>query len=185
MRQDVLVRDAGADDARSIAEVHVDGWRWGYRDLVAEAVLEGLTVDEFARQWTQRLARAPEDSFILVAERDSRVAGFASAGRPGPGQDLPIGTAQLHYLYVRQNVAATGVGRALMDAVLVRVQAGGYKILSVWVLRDNLRARRFYQAAGFQPDGTEEDHRHPTVTVVMRSVRYRRPFPRSPGAKGS
>jgi ribosomal protein S18 acetylase RimI-like enzyme len=183
MRRDVLVRDARADDARSIAEVHVDGWRWGYRDLVAEAVLEGLTVNEFARQWTQRLARTPEDSFILVAERDSSVVGFASAGRPGPGQDLPTGTAQLHYLYVRQNVAATGVGRALIDVVLGRVQARGYKILSLWVLRDNWRARRFYQAAGFQPDGTEEDHRHPTVPVVMRSVRYRRRFPRSPGAK--
>lgn len=78
MRWGVLVRDARADDARSIAEVHVDRWRWGHRDLVAEAVLAGLTVSEFARQWTDRRAKTPEDSFILVAERDSRVVGFAT-----------------------------------------------------------------------------------------------------------
>jgi hypothetical protein len=35
MRRDVLVRDPRADDARSIAEIHIDRWRWGYRDLVA------------------------------------------------------------------------------------------------------------------------------------------------------
>jgi ribosomal protein S18 acetylase RimI-like enzyme len=183
MPRDVWVRDGGADDARSIAEVHVDGWRWGYRELVPEGVLDGLSVDEFAQQWTQRFARLSENSFVLVAERRARVVGFALAGRPGPGQDLPAGTAQLHYLYVKKHVAGTGIGRALMNAVIGRVQCGGYTRLSVWVLKDNGRARRFYEAAGFQPDGTEEDHPHPTVPIVMHSVRYIRRLTENVGAE--
>lgn len=177
------VRDGRADDARPIAEVHVDGWRWGYRGLVPDDVLNGLSVDEFARLWAERLASLPEDSFLVVAECGERVVGFALAGRPRPDQELPGGTAQLHYLYVTQQVAGTGAGRALMDAVISRAHSAGFTALIVWVLTQNRRARRFYEAAGFQPDGREEDHPHPSVPVVMRAVRYLRRL--TPGGAGA
>lgn len=176
------VRDGRADDARPIAEVHVDGWRWGYRGLVPDDVLNGLSVDEFARLWAERLASLPEDSFLFVAECGEGVVGFALAGRPRPDQELPGGTAQLHYLYVTQQVAGTGAGRALMDAVISRAHSAGFTALIVWVLTQNRRARRFYEAAGFQPDGREEDHPHPSVPVVMRAVRYLRRL--TPGGAG-
>jgi RimJ/RimL family protein N-acetyltransferase len=31
--------------------------------------------------------------------------------------------------------------------------AAGYQAITLWVLRDNQRARRFYERAGFLPDG--------------------------------
>ena len=40
-----------------------------------------------------------------------------------------------------------------MDRVLARSAGAGYSSVTLWVLRDNRRARRFYERAGFAPDG--------------------------------
>ena len=61
--------------------------------------------------------------------------------------------AELYALYVRPAWWSTGTGRALMDRVLARSVAAGYSSVTLWVLRDNRRARRFYERAGFAPDG--------------------------------
>src|SRR5690242_21799913 len=61
--------------------------------------------------------------------------------------------AELYALYVRPSWWSTGTGRALMEKVLARSAAAGYRSITLWVLRDNQRARRFYDRAGFAPDG--------------------------------
>jgi RimJ/RimL family protein N-acetyltransferase len=40
-----------------------------------------------------------------------------------------------------------------MDRVLARTRAARYQSVVLWVLKDNTRARRFYERAGFAPDG--------------------------------
>jgi len=40
-----------------------------------------------------------------------------------------------------------------MDEVLARTSRDGYQCITLWVLRDNARASRFYGRAGFAPDG--------------------------------
>ena len=61
--------------------------------------------------------------------------------------------AELYALCARPAWWSTGTGRALMDRVLARSARAGYSSITLWVLRDNRRARRFYERAGFAPDG--------------------------------
>ena len=61
--------------------------------------------------------------------------------------------AELYALYVHPDWWSTGTGRALLDRALARTTAAGYADIVLWVLRDNARARRFYERAGFSPDG--------------------------------
>jgi GNAT superfamily N-acetyltransferase len=67
------------------------------------------------------------------------------------GEDGSV--AELYALYVRPAWWSTGTGRALMERVLARTSAAGFLSISLWVLQDNRRARRFYERAGFAPDG--------------------------------
>jgi GNAT superfamily N-acetyltransferase len=78
--------------------------------------------------------------------------------------------AELYALYVRPAWWSTGTGRALMDRVLARSVAAGYSSVTLWVLRDNRRARRFYERAGFAPDGASN-----VLTGLgdVRELRYR------------
>jgi RimJ/RimL family protein N-acetyltransferase len=66
----------------------------------------------------------------------------------------------------------TGAGRALMTAALGRLTELGYQQATLWVLASNARARRFYAAAGFQPDGAVKDD--DSRGFVLREIRYRK-----------
>lgn len=77
-----------------------------------------------------------------------------SAPRPGQGQGQA--RAELYAIYVMPRQWSTGAGRALMDAVLEGAAAGGYACISLWVLQDNPRARRFYERAGFRETGDSQ-----------------------------
>ncbi len=61
--------------------------------------------------------------------------------------------AELYALYVRPAWWSTGTGRTLMQRVLAKSAGAGFPSITLWVLRDNRRARRFYERAGFAPDG--------------------------------
>ncbi|WP_268873357.1 GNAT family N-acetyltransferase [Streptomyces mutabilis] len=49
--------------------------------------------------------------------------------------------------------ADTGIGKQLMAAALTTLGQADYAQAVLWVLEDNERARRFYEAAGWRPDG--------------------------------
>jgi RimJ/RimL family protein N-acetyltransferase len=66
-----------------------------------------------------------------------------------------------------------------MDHVLARVSVAGYGCITLWVLEGNARARRFYERAGFAPDGAS--HGLPDLGGVTE-IRYRRALGVSPGA---
>jgi RimJ/RimL family protein N-acetyltransferase len=62
-----------------------------------------------------------------------------------------------------------------MSATLEYLAAIACAKVTLWVLDSNARARRFYEAAGFRPDGAVKvDDSH---GFVLRELRYRRQLP--------
>jgi GNAT superfamily N-acetyltransferase len=166
------IRPAQPSDAKEIAEVHVRGWQWGYRDLLPAEVLDSLSVERREQGWKEILRSLLPDGTVLVADLDGRIVGFAGTG-PCRDEDAPDGTAELSSLYIEEEVAGTGVGRALMTAAIEFARKAGFTELTLWVLERNARARRFYEAAGMRPDGSAKQEMHPTVPVLLEEVRYR------------
>jgi len=174
--KNVRIRPAEPSDAREIAEVHVRGWQWGYRDLLPAAVLDSLSVERREQGWVEILNSLPSGATVFVALKGDRIVGFASVG-PSKDDDAPVGTGELSSLYIEEDVAGTGIGRALMDAAMTFARKAGYRELTLWVLERNSRARRFYEAAGLRPDGSAKQEMHPVVPVLLKEVRCRRPLP--------
>jgi GNAT superfamily N-acetyltransferase len=83
--------------------------------------------------------------------------GSAAVGLPPLGPITPAGlageAAEVYAIYLSPAWWSAGVGRALMDAALAELRAGGYRRVVLWTLTGNARARRFYDRAGFAPDG--------------------------------
>lgn len=63
--------------------------------------------------------------------------------------------AELCELYVEPLLTGKGVGRALMDFFLTEAAERRCTRAGLWVIRENGRARRFYEAAGFAPLAVE------------------------------
>ncbi len=65
-----------------------------------------------------------------------------------------------------------GYGRALLATAEVELASLGYSEAVLWVLPGNMRARRFYEAAGWTTDGAERTTE--VLGVVVSEIRYRR-----------
>jgi GNAT superfamily N-acetyltransferase len=94
-----------------------------------------------------------------------------------PGVLTPAGLAgevgELYALYADPAWWSAGAGRALMAAALGGLRDAGFPCAVLWTLTANARARRFYEKAGFAPDGA--------VNILaglggVEEVRYARAF---------
>ena len=172
------IREATVADARAIAEVHVEGWAWGYRGLLPDSVIEALDVDERERQWIKGFTEDWHDGDACVVAEDGtgRVIGFAAAGPAGDEHITPPpGAGEVYSIYLRDGAQGSGVGRALFARAEEALRANGFGTAVLWVLEDNDRARRFYEAAGWAWDGTRSDHRFDCANRPI--VRYAAPLP--------
>jgi len=165
---DIEIRRATVADARAVAEVHVDGWRWGYRGQLPDDFLRDLSVDRREQGWAEQIGSSELE--VWVAERDGAVVGFSSLG-PSRDDDARPSTGDLGAIYVTEAAAGSGVGRALMLRTLERL-SDRFDDATLWVLESNAPTRRFYEAFGWQPDGQAkvDDVRG----VELREIRYRR-----------
>lgn len=148
----MIIRSATVADAAAIAGIHVRSWRVTYAGTLAAETL--AAVDEVARAalWARRLAGSG-DGAILVAEAED-VLGFLQLG-PSPDDDAdPTAVGQVLAVHVDPDATGSGVGGALLKRAVRTFSAAGFTAGSLWVVRTNAAARRFYERAGWVPDGT-------------------------------
>jgi GNAT superfamily N-acetyltransferase len=155
------IRPATVEDARAVAEVHVEGWRWGYRDLLPADVLDALRIEGREEMWIGALTDPREGQECFVADVEpGRVIGFVATG---PADDdfaaPPSGAGEVYAIYLRHAVQGTGVGRALFARATEAMRSFGFSTAVLWVFEANAMARRFYEAAGWAPDGAVSLHR--------------------------
>jgi GNAT superfamily N-acetyltransferase len=154
----LVIRPAEPDDAGDIADAHVTAWRVAYRGIVPDAYLDS---DAFAdgrlAGWRRMLteARSPERDpldEVFVPVLDGRVVGFAHVG-----EERERGTHQgeLYGFYLHPDAWGSGVADALIDVCHDALRER-FSAALLWVLRENPRARRFYERSGWS-SGTGDD----------------------------
>jgi len=190
----VVIRAASAADAAQIAAVQRDAWFAAYEGIIPTEIIDRVTAPDDGARLRQTFQTRPWQQMLVAVAAEqatpdpaagpaaSGIVGYTSFGpetdvlsAPWPhpltadGEDGSV--AELYALYVRPAWWSTGTGRSLMEQALARTSEAGYRSITLWVLRDNRRARRFYERAGFAPDGA--------TNVLVRlggvtEVRYRR-----------
>ncbi|MCP9623776.1 GNAT family N-acetyltransferase [Nocardia otitidiscaviarum] len=134
----------GAEHVHSLAECHIACWREAYANLVPAQVLDAFDVDRRAEQLEKQRLRYPGRTVVAVA--GDAVIGFGSGG---PSLDDAAPTPhEINAMYVRAAWYGTGLAHDLMRAVLAPDVD-----TSLWVFKENPRARAFYRKYGFALDG--------------------------------
>lgn len=148
----LTIRRATTDDAAAIGRIQVSTWRTAYAEIMPAEFLAGLDAERSAAAWRSRVAGDPS-TLVLVGLDGEEVAGFASGGK---SRDVDAGlfAGELYAIYLDPARWQRGAGRQLHDHALEALRVAGYSELTLWVLADNARARRFYERAGWQADGS-------------------------------
>ena len=140
-----MIRTADVDDAAAIARVHVSSWRATFTDLLPADFLESLTEAGYADRWRRFIAERSNLAFV-VEDVSGDVVGFASGGRERAGEASYKG--ELYAIYLLESAQRRGYGRELVRAIAGGLRQLGLDDMIVWVLRDNVTARGFYERLG-------------------------------------
>jgi ribosomal protein S18 acetylase RimI-like enzyme len=161
-------------DCDRVSEVRIRGWQTAYRGLMPQSYLDALSADADNERRRARFEQGDGSVVNLVAEEAGEVVGWAAHGPYRAGEHRTA-DAELYALYVDSAHTGTGIGRALLTEAVRRTAADGHRRMYLWVLKENTRARAFYERAGFHADGTEEPFE--VEGVAVPEVRYVRDLP--------
>lgn len=141
------------------AYVHWKTWQEAYLGIVDQGYLDALTLEKCERN----AYRWPEST--LVAKDGERVIGFSAYGKYRD-DELPD-TGEIFAIYVLSEYYGQDIGRKLMQAGLERLD---FPKVAVWVLKENVRAIRFYEKCGFHFDGGEEEITLGSPITALRMI---------------
>jgi ribosomal protein S18 acetylase RimI-like enzyme len=150
------VRHAVPGDATALALVHVRTWQAAYAGLIPQDYLDSLDPAQRETRWQRWLDEVRPPSAVLVSEGSGDVpAGFV-AMQPSRDPGADAATGEITAIYLLPSHQGRGAGRELMAAAVDHLTASGFLRATLWVLETNVVARRFYEAAGWLPDGTSK-----------------------------
>jgi GNAT superfamily N-acetyltransferase len=156
----LTIRPGRSSDASDVAAAHVAAWQVAYRGLVPDDFLDSPIFatsrhDGWHRMLGGELPNGWDpDHQVLVPEVDGTVVGFSHVGRERmDDQADPNGVVlgvegELYGFYVHPDYWGSGVATALVDASNEWLD-DRFSTACLWVLRDNPRARRFYERQGW------------------------------------
>ncbi|CAM3659132.1 GNAT family N-acetyltransferase [Parendozoicomonas haliclonae] len=163
----LFLRPAIKEDNFVISEISVAGWRFAYRGIMADEVLDNLDVEKRAAGRTAFLKTAHLEAY--VCEQGEQVVGFVDFAK-SRDDDVEDTVGEVWAIYVLPEAIGRGVGQRLMALAEQKLATQGFTELTLWVLADNHQARRFYERAGFACDGGEKTYRDSGLT----ELRYRK-----------
>ena len=162
-----MIRPATLVDVEAIAALLMRSWQAGYRGLLPDAYLDGLDAATRAPRWRSVIEQSRFQ--LMVQDVDGRIAGFICFG-PSRDADAAASTGEVLSLHVDPEAWRGGHGRRLMEWAQAEARARDWPLVTLWVFRDNPRARRFYEAVGFMTDGVTHERIFDGMEVA--EVRY-------------
>jgi ribosomal protein S18 acetylase RimI-like enzyme len=167
----VQIRRATAADIFEIAAIHASSWQATYQGMLPDDYLATVTAESREPLWSQVLQDAESTTVVWVAENERKLLAFCSWG---PSPDDPH-AAEIQAIYVKPGMERKGLGRTLLASATNDAVSHGFTTIVIWVLRDNVNARAFYESCGWQSDDVVKvDH---LWGIEVSEVRYLQQMP--------
>lgn len=158
---------ANQKDCGLIAELLVASWQFAYKDIMADDLLQNLSVEQRKNGWEKHLASGGE-AYLL--RNSSDVYGVVEISKFRDSIDAYKAYGEIPVIYLQPDKIGQGHGRTLMLFALDLFAARGINDVGIWVLEKNKRAIDFYSKHGFSFSGHTKTHR-PTGLVEWLMVR--------------
>lgn len=129
------------DDRNVISNIYEESWRYSYKGILPQEYLDSIPKGRWCKNFDRN------GLYTLIMEKDGVIIGSASfcASRFKEYADY----GEIVSIYLLPAYIGKGYGKQLFDTAVNELTNLGYKKLFLWVLEDNSRARRFYEAQGF------------------------------------
>ncbi len=130
------------DDSFAISNIYEQSWKFAYKNIVPQSYLESIPNGK----WAAFLNRKDVNTLVMI-ENDIFI-GTSSYGKSRFADLENYG--EIDSIYLLPEYMGKGFGKKLIFAVIDELVRLNYKDIFLWVLEDNIRARRFYEKCGFK-----------------------------------
>lgn len=144
-----MIRFAATDDAKQIAELHIESQRRTYVGIYTSQYLNALDVFQYEMEWKEYLNR--RDIKTIVYESEKHIIGFAAIHFYF---DQYFCTS-LDYLHVSKEYQGKGIGTFLLKEIFAIMVSEKIDKLMLYCTEGNDKAKRFYQKFGAQYKGSK------------------------------
>lgn len=145
----IQIRPATLRDAKAIAQIQVSSAQDAYREFWPDTALNGLSVAQRQAYWREAINMCEPQ--VLVAHLDNEVMGFVGFDR-SRDKGTPSTTGEIWAMYASPSHWDKGVGQALVEAAQEGLQEEGCTRVTLWTYKNNERAMRFFEIAGFRAE---------------------------------
>ncbi len=139
-----MIRRAEIQDISRIAEIIIFGKRVAYRPIFNNDIVSfnELQVMNLVEEYRSNLLTIEN----MIVYDDGIMKGVIN--RKFVDEDVEVCE-----FYVEPFFKGKGIGRALIQHVISEAKMAHKRRIFLWVIKDNLTARKFYEANGFKENG--------------------------------
>ena len=147
---EVVIRKVQQGDANVLAYIQTESWKAAFEGILdSEMLVKCTNIDRAIAMYQRLLDENKGNGYLLTVDGKPHCIAYWDAARDSEF----AGKAELICIHSLPDNWYKGFGSRMMDLVLMDIKRSGYSEVVLWVFRDNLRARAFYEAKGFALKG--------------------------------
>lgn len=156
------IRNAKSEDLSKISEIHISGWRFAYKGILADEYLYNQDFSNDAYILYNRILESPHPKLEIFD--DGTIKGFIVHNTRDHKTEHYY---EISSLYVEPEFLRQGIGSSLLRNAETYARTCGENIIKIWCMEKNEIGLDFYYRHGYIFDGEKiKDDR--LQTAVMR-----------------
>lgn len=148
------IRNANINDCGILGLIHSESWKEAYKGIVPDSILDNMSAEKSEKRFYNSFIDGLERN-VIALENDQAV-GFMCLGECRD-EDLDSSYGEIWGIYLLPLFWEQGIGTKLIQWGINDLKNKGYNKISLWVLEENINARKFYEKMGFVHDGTVKE----------------------------
>jgi RimJ/RimL family protein N-acetyltransferase len=145
------IRYADIYDSKILGYIHSQSWKFAYKTIIPDLILDNISAEAREQYFYKTLSEKLEEDVLIL--KDNTPVGFMTLGKCRDN-DSDSYWGEIWGIYLLPSHWHEGIGTQLINWGINELKARTFKKVSLWVLEENVNARKFYEKLGFQHDGT-------------------------------
>ena len=129
------------DDLLEISNIYEHSWKFAYKDIIPQNYFDNIPKG----CWANGIAKEGMTNLVLI--KNGIAIGTASFCKSRWKEYNDYG--EIVSIYFLPDYMGKGYGNHLLQKCIEDLKTLSYDKILLWVLEDNLRARKFYEKSGF------------------------------------
>lgn len=141
-------------NAPEMGYIHACSWQKAYHNIIPESIINTFTAEQRTQVFEQALKTRTEEYYLFQV--DDLPAGIALLYKSH--EDMSASDeGEIYAIYFHPDYWGTPATQLGFQFCIERLKELGYRQIHIWVLEENLRARKFYEKNGFTFDGKTQE----------------------------